>query len=203
MSKPKWGDRIDWNVLGRRSRERLAQLKRNGSRSRDWDLDFYAAVLHMNIRLFQPFIVMGRIINYLVALVFLAGAAWAAWMLLEHQATPVDFLETRVLTPVVAPGGKIQVLFDINRRKVCQVDPDWSVFGGDGRKYSFVAQRLEVGGPLGHDPFIRAFELPRDIAPGQGRFRVGWSWVCPLNFIDLQFPRASDVKDISFTIASP
>ena len=203
MTDGKWGERIDWRVLGRRSRERLAPMQRSGARDRDWDLDFYATVLRLNMRLFRPFVVLGKAINYCVALVFLAGAAWAAWMLVEHQSSPVDFLETRVLTPMVAPGGRLEVMFDINRRKMCQVDPDWSVFGGDGRKFSFVAQRLEIGGPLGHDPFIRAFDLPRDIAPGQGRFRVGWTWVCPLNFVDLQFPRASDVKDMPFTIMQP
>ena len=202
MSKRIWGDRIDWTVLRRRAEERRVALKGKGPRSQDWDLDFYAAALRTNMRLIQPFIVIGRLINYLVGLVFLAGAVWIGWMLIDHQQTPLDFLETRVLTPVVVPGGRIEVMFDVNRRKVCQIDPDWSVFGGDGRKYTFVAQRLEVGGPLGHDPFIKAFDLPKDIAPGQGRFRVGWSWVCPLNFIDLEFPRASDVKDIPFTIIS-
>ena len=60
-----------------------------------------------------------------------------------------------------------------------------------------------VLGPLGHDPFVRSFALPRELVAGEARFRVGWSWVCPLNFVDLLFPRQSDVKDVPFTIHPP
>lgn len=167
----------------------------------DRELAFYAEAMRLNAKLaVRPFVIVGRLINYAVGLLAAVASVWFAYMLIEHWATPVDFLETRMLTPTTVPGGRIKVLFDINRRKVCQVDPNWAVFGGDGEKYTVLAQHMDAGGPLDHDPFIRSFELPNDIKPGHGRFRAIWSWVCPLNFVDLEFARTSESADLPFEI---
>ena len=202
-----WGDRFDWARLGRRSDEKIRAM-RAGVGGQHADLDFYAAALALSMRLYRPLVLVGRLINYGVAVTLLAASAWGAWMLAEHEREPVDFLETRVLTQGARPGGTIDVRFDINRRKVCQVDPDYAIIGhdaqgNDNHKFTFAAQHLDVGGPLGHDPFVRSFALPKELVAGEARFRVGWSWVCPLNFVDLMFPRQSDVKDVPFIIRPP
>ncbi len=199
MSNEHWGDRFDWACLGRRSDEKIRVMRANGPNA-DRDLDFYATALKLNMKVFRPLVVIGKAINYMVAVAFLAAVAWSGWMLIEHQTEPVDFLDVKVLTSEAAPGSKIDVLFDINRRRVCQVDPDYAILGENNKKFTFAAQHIDIGGPLGHDPFIRSFDLPKDIVPGRARFRVGWTWVCPLNFVDLEFPRQSVVRDVPFTI---
>ena len=194
--------RVDWDLLGRHRDQREAALQaRRGARTRDWDQDFYAAVIGLNIKLFRPLVVLGKIVNYLVALVFLVAIVWVVSMLVEHQVAPVKFLDVKVMTPDVPQGGKLRILFDIDRRKVCQIDPDYSIIDSTGRKVNFVAQRQEVGGPLGHDPFSRDFDVPPMTAPGPARFRIGWSWVCTLNFIDLLFPRQAEVRDVPFVVS--
>ena len=215
-SRDPWGENFDWARLGRRSDEKIRAMRAGAAGShadphrdlrRDLhrDLDVYAAALGLAVRLYRPLALIGRVVNYGVAVTLLAGAAWSLWMLVDHGREPVDFLETRVLTEGVRPGGSIDVRFDINRRRICQVDPDYAIIGhdaqgNDNHKFTFAAQHLDVGGPLGHDPFVRSFTLPKELVAGEARFRVAWSWVCHLNYVDLIFPRQSEVRDGPFTI---
>lgn len=203
--KTQKGNQIDWSQAGQRAETLRATLTGRGPRTRDRDMDFYAAALGLNMRLFRPFVLIGKLVNYAVAVSFLAGVSWGVYMLLEHQRMPVDFSSVNVVGGEARAGDKVDVSFDIYRHLVCQVNPDFAFIGTDLRghpnhKWTFAAQHIDVGGPVGHDPFVRSFDLPKDMAPGLAHYRVSWSWVCPLNFVDLQFPRFATVPDAPFMV---
>ena len=203
--KARTGNQVDWSKVNERAEGYREVLAGRGPRTRDHDMHFYAATLAITMRLFRPLVVAGKVINYAVAVVFLAVVAWGVAMVVEHRREPVVFLDISVPQRDVPVGGKVEVRFDIFRRLVCQISPDYAILGTDtsgnvDRKWSFAAQHMDVGGPPGHDPFVRSFDLPKDMAPGPARFRPAWSWICPTNFVDLFFPRIAEVRDAPFMV---
>lgn len=138
----------------------------------------------------------------IIAMVVGVLSAFAAigWQALD-RSMPVRDVEQRLLTPVVARGGRVGVRYDLWRDRVCAVDVNAAIIDGAGELRPLVTLHRDVAGPPGHDGFARSWQVPPEAAPGRAKLRVGWAYACPGNYLQALSPIPLALPDLTFTIA--
>ena len=147
----------------------------------------------------QPLLLVWRLSNIVLVLIALAVLGWGV-LQIEDRTLPVQLGTTRLLTPTVAPGGKLRVRYTLLRLRACAVDIGASVFDGADELHSLVTEHRDASGPIGFDHVVRSFSVPPDAVPGHARLRVVWSYVCPGNYAQVLSPLPLVFPDLPFTI---
>jgi hypothetical protein len=121
--------------------------------------------------------------------------------IISDRTTPVEFLEYRVLTPQVQPGGDLRIRYRIVRKSFCATHVDRFIFDAEGVRISLESLDLAAGGgELGSDAYISAVQVPRNIAQGPARYRAIVTYTC--NWIQHVFgvPVKAVTQDVEFEV---
>lgn len=135
-----------------------------------------------------------------MSILFLIGS-WTV-----DRRTPVDFNQSLVETPVVAPGGILRVHYQVTRHRNCSVHIEQVLFDENGGRYPMPDTVFVVDpGPLGEDAYSVLIPVPSFFQPGQARFRSARAYYCnPLQrFLDWPVvlpPFEGKANDVPFKV---
>lgn len=119
---------------------------------------------------------------------------------LDHTP-PIEVLSTTVVTPVVEPGGRLKVRYDLNRLRTCSTDKSWAIIDGQDEVRWFGPVHIPAPGPVGHETNTYETRVPEDAAPGHARLRISLSWSCANNYLQKVMPITENLPDVPFEIA--
>jgi hypothetical protein len=131
------------------------------------------------------------------ALFALFGTAFILPALLIYwykEPPPVVYSQRRVLTPVVPPGGELQIRISADVTKKCNATVYRSVVDSS----SVQTQYAPVFRPLETDYTVRV-TIPLGAAPGPAFYSARVQWKC--NFVQQWFPQEVIQRNIYFEIA--
>lgn len=139
---------------------------------------------------------MKRFILWSIATFFLGaiGLSPALFIYLLNEPSPVEYNRRQVLTPVVPPGGELQIRISADIRKRCSSTVYRTIVDMTGRPFDFVPEAR----PLETDYVIKII-VPLGAAPGPAYYAARIEWVC--NLVQKYFPQEVIQRKIEFTIA--
>ena len=133
------------------------------------------------------------------ALVLFAG--WVIAQALDR--TPPVSAKVEIITPEVAPGGKLLMRVEADRHRVCQSRIAFRIYDGESKLTVVETPWSDAAGRVGVDkPFVRPITLPRDATPGDAALRIERSYRCPNNFFHERWPITDVSPDLPFKIGA-
>lgn len=139
----------------------------------------------------QEPISMRRKLIHVVFLVCLAFVAAVAGVWTADRGAVIQIVETRADKPV-KPGGQLQIVYRVNRFRVCQRQVFREIIDGQGLRHVLGIQPNPVPGPLGYDSYTVLVAVPPVVQPGLGEYRVTIEDYCnPLHYM---WPLVTHIK---------
>jgi hypothetical protein len=139
---------------------------------------------------------MKRFILWSIATLILGTIALspALFIYLYNEPPPVTYSRRQVLTPVVPPGGELQIRISSDLTKRCSSEVYRTIVDVTGRPFDFVPEPR----PLSTDYTIK-LTVPLGAAPGPAYYSARVAWSC--NMVQKYFPQEVIQRNIDFIIA--
>lgn len=129
-------------------------------------------------------------------------AAGALGLMVADREPPINIVESRLVTPVVRPGGSLEREITFVQHKRCHIHSDRAVFDSEGKRYLLPPLELRSGniGPVDEEAtFILSIPLPTDMAPGPARYESTAMYRC--NAFHWLWPVHGPHVQVNFTVA--
>jgi hypothetical protein len=119
---------------------------------------------------------------------------WAA-----DRDLPVSTISVQVLTPVVPPGGKLQIKFVVQRSRPCAIHVDrYTRDSAEHRDFLDDVDTRDAAGPIGRDELVTTVSVPDFYAEGPAKYVTLPQYACnPTHWI---FPIRAPQREIEFMI---
>lgn len=118
----------------------------------------------------------------------------ALFIYLYNEPPPVNYSRRQVLTPVVPPGGELQIRISADITKRCSSQVFRTIVDTTGRPFEFVPEARPV-----QTDYIVRITVPLGAAPGPAYYSARVEWSC--NLVQQYFPQEVTQRNIEFTIA--
>jgi hypothetical protein len=133
----------------------------------------------------------------------LTGLSGFLGLWIADRDPPIALNNSRVMTPVVEPGGQLKVRYGVYRFRSCATHIDRWIFSGEAKVRTTLDdvdyQSSPV--PLGPADFVAVVDIPKRIEPGPAVYRIAATYVCnPLHRI---WPVKTAPPEIHFEIRVP
>jgi hypothetical protein len=100
----------------------------------------------------------------------LAAGAMGYWT--ADREDPVTIESIRAVTPLVAPGGKVEIRMRVDRHRSCHLHVEHLLVDVNGQRQLLPDLDFDsLPGPLGLDTFSDLYEVPATFAPGMACYR--------------------------------
>jgi hypothetical protein len=127
-----------------------------------------------------------------------AGGTLGLWA--SDRRLPTVNLETKVLTPVVRPGGELRVEYKVLRyRGDCAINVDRLLFDSTKARYDLPDRSFSGSpGPTGPDTYVVPILIPSSFAQGPATYRIISRYEC--NAIHRLWPIVTPEASVSFLV---
>lgn len=139
---------------------------------------------------------MKRFILWSLATLILGsiGLSPALFIYLYNEQPPVSYSRRQVLTPLVPPGGELQIRISADVFKRCSSFVHRTIVDSTGRPFEFVPEPRPV-----ETDYVIKIVVPLGAAPGPAYYSARVQWSC--NLVQQWWPQEVTQRNIDFTIA--
>jgi hypothetical protein len=137
------------------------------------------------------------VLAFMVAATVFGPLIW--WV--ADRTPPIDLETWQAFPSEVKPGDTVYRVIRVNRKRICETDPDTLIIDGAKVRWHFEEPRIAAPGRLGIDEYRRPVIIPLQANPGPAEMRVSSTFVC--NPIHRIWPIKMVHEPLKFTIVPP
>lgn len=146
------------------------------------------------MRHFKQMLVVREWPAFLAALILLSPFLFWSF----DRRSPVTTISVSVVPPEVRAGDILYRIVTIERRRICETDPDIVIVDGAKTRWRIDEGAITTPGAAGRDSYKVPIPVPAAAAPGNAELRVTVSRRC--NPVQQMFPLVEVVPAIPFVI---
>ena len=133
-----------------------------------------------------------------IAMAFTAALGGIVGYWVTDRDNPVAVLSRTLLTPIVNPGGALQIERQVYRQRQCSTTVERVITDAGNIRYVLPNETLSIYGTLGDDHFVTSVPIPSEASVGPAVYTSTVRYVC--NPIHLIWPIVFQGSPIQFEI---